>query len=357
MTLRKGLHCVCTATLVLAIAFAAEARDIGEDSAADRAQVVEDMRCAMMVVPQDTVESAGNAVLGTIKGTWKGLRDVAEKTLSRNQTKLDADVGKKELRSNYQAALKRGNWLPMSTEVAYGQRAHDLIADSMLARDSEPGQKLYPRAEALLDEIKRGIDEPHAYDFKLFIRQESTLNAMALPGGFLYLDAGLLQDPAKHDMARFALAHEVGHVLQRHETRELQGLIVDSYKDGRDLEKAVAESRKGAEQAVALLKHVKIIKDNYIRHTMDQELQADACALRLILNVHPDGKELSASTKAFIAALPPSKPAAAQPSPDLPAVMREFVTLPVDRHPTSAERISRLHDVQGSLLAAKNKQS
>jgi hypothetical protein len=350
MTLRSGLQRVCSVAFVLA-AFAAGASDRVEDpNTMDRSMVVEDMKCAEMVVPQDTVRTAGSRIAGFFKKTWDDAGAMAKETLTTNKTELDAEAGKKRLRDNYRAALKRGNWLPMSTEVAYGQRAHDLIANSLLVRDSDPG-KLYPQADALLEEIKKGIEKPHSYELQIFIRLEPTLNASALPGGFLYLDAGLLENPKMHDMARFALAHEVGHVLQRHETRELQGVIVDSYDDSRELEKAVKESHKNAEQAVALLKHVKISKDNYVRHTMDQELQADACALRLILNVHHDGKELAASAQAFVDNLPPSKPDPVRPAPDLTEVMQEFVTLPRDRHPSSAERIRTLRDVQSSLLA------
>jgi hypothetical protein len=351
MTLRTGLQRVCSVAFVLA-AFAAGASDRVEDpNTMDRSLVVEDMKCSEMVVPQDAARTAGSTIVGFVKKSWKDAGTVAKEVLTTDEAKLDAETGKKHLRDNYRAALKRGNWLPMTAEVAYGRHAHDLMANSLLVRDSDAGRKLYPQADALLEEIEKGIEKSHSYDFQIFIRLEPTLNASALPGGFLYLDAGLLENPKVHDMARFALAHEVGHVLQRHETRELQGLIVDSYDDSRELEKAIKESRKSAEQAVALLKRVKISKDNYVRHTMDQELQADACALRLILNVHPDGKELAASAQAFIDNLPPSKLEPARPAPDFPEVMQEFVTLPPDRHPSSAKRIQTLRDVQGSLLA------
>lgn len=351
MTLRSGLQRVCSVGFVLA-AFTAGASDRVEDpDTADRSLVVEDMKCSEMVVPQDTLRTGRRAIRVFLQDTLEDAGTVAKEALTTDKNELNAEAGKKHLRNNYRAALKRGNWLPMSTEVAYGQRAHDLIANSLVVRDSDPGRKLYPQADALLAEIEKGIEKPHSYHFQIFIRLEPTLNASALPGGFLYLDAGLLENPKMHDMARFALAHEVGHVLQRHETRELQGVIVDSYDDSRELKKAVKESSKNAEQAVALLKHVKISKDNYVRHTMDQELQADACALRLILNVHHDGKELAASAQAFIDNLPPSKPEPVRPAPDFPEVMQEFVTLPRDRHPSSAERIRTLRDVQGSLLA------
>jgi hypothetical protein len=350
MKLRNGLNCACTAALVVLAAFTTEARDIAKDPTADRALKVEDMVCAVMVVPQDPKETVTKAVMSTSKKGVDVIKRGVLDILGGTKQKIDVEAGKEELDAAYRMELKRGNWLPMSAEVEYGRRSHQLMADTILDRDSKLGQELYPRADALLDEIKRGIDGSHDYDFKVFIREESSLNAMALPGGFLYLDVGLVKDPKQHDKARFALAHEIGHVLQRHETRELQGLIVDSYKDGKALQAAVASSRHGRDETVALLKEVKISKDTYVRHTLDQELQADACGARLIFNAYPGGKELSASAAAFISSLPSAKAPVAPASPEFPAVLHEIVKAPADRHPTSEERTKHLRTVQASLV-------
>lgn len=355
MKLQNGLHCACTATWVLLTASAAHGAQSVADAAADRAQNVDDKSCAILVVPQDPKATLSNVVVDTGKNTWDKAKRGMLGILSGTQQNLEVEAGKKELSDQYRAGLKRGVWLPMSTEVEFGRRSHELIVDTILDRDSKLGQQLYPLADALLDEIERGIDKPHDYEFKLFIREESTFNAMALPGGFLYLDAGLLKEAAQHDKARFALAHEVGHVLQRHETRELQGLIVDSYDDGKELQKAVAKSSKGTEQAQALLKNVKISKDSYVRHTEALELQADACSVRLIFNAYPGGKELSASTTAFISSLKTAESQKPQPTSqstvELGAAVRELVSFK-ERHPNFPERIANLNAVQVSVLAS-----
>lgn len=356
MTLRNGLHCAGATALVLLTAFGAGARDIKQDATEGRILQVEDMTCATMVVPQDPKETLVSTVKQSGKTLGGFLKSNVEGIFRGTQEDIDVEQGKKDVEATYRAELKRGNWLPMSTEVEYGRRTHELMVDTLLDRDSKLGKELYPRADALLDEIKRGIDGSHDYDFKLFIREESTLNAMALPGGFLYLDVGLLKQPEQYDKARFALGHEVGHVLQRHETRELQGLIVDSYRDTKELKLAIAKSKREQDQAVALLKNVKISKDKFVRHTIDQELQADACAARLIFNAYPGGKELSASAKAFIGSLPAAKAAEPQPSPEFPSMVREIVTLPADRHPTSTERTQHLHKMQVNLTASLVKQ-
>ena len=350
--LRQSLNCVCAAVLVLATA--AAVGETAKQPDEDRVLSVADKFCETMVVPQD-VQGTFTATLKNAGQTgWKTLTGFAGKALRGESKTVDTKGVQQELEEDARLELKRGNWLPMATEVEYGRRSHELLVPTLMDRDGKLGKELYPRAAALLEEIKRGIEGSHDYKFVVFIREEPGFNAMALPGGYLYLDSGLLRDPAQYDKARFALAHEIGHVLQRHETKELQGVIVDSYEDVKELRTAIANSRNKAEQAAVLLKNVKISKDNYVLHTMEMELQADACSARLIYNAFPSGTEMSASTKAFLNSLKaaPSTPTAPAAVPEFPSVMQEFVSLPEKRHPTSAERTDHLSKVQISLVAS-----
>ena len=57
-------------------------------------------------------------------------------------------------------------------------------------RDSEIGERLYPRATAMLAEVTRSMNEileathqTSPYDFKLFILKRDQHNAVARPGG------------------------------------------------------------------------------------------------------------------------------------------------------------------------------
>lgn len=329
----------------------------------DRSLVVEDRKCERLVAPYDMEGNARKSVTALVKTTtskgsaWlkdKFARATGDKPqLTKSQERKQNEKTKNELQEASRTEIKRGNWLPMSTEVEYGQRAHEQSLSNVLDRDSKVGKQLYAVADNLMSELQQGIHEPHAYTFQLFVREESTTNALARPGGFLYLDAGLLKDSKQHAKARFALAHEIAHVLQRHETRELQGLIVDSYEDEQELEQAIAKSKAHKGQPGDLLAQVKMSKGRFIRHTMDQELQADACSLRLIYNAYPGGAELQASTKAFLDDLNKKKtPAKHKTEPEFPEMARELVTLPADRHPSSQERSANLRSMQKELLTA-----
>ncbi len=57
------------------------------------------------------------------------------------------------------------------------------------------------------------------YDFFFFALRDSTLNAFALPGGFIGVHTGLLLAAQSESELASVLSHEIGHVSQRHIAR------------------------------------------------------------------------------------------------------------------------------------------
>ena len=248
-------------------------------------------------------------------------------------------------------AAKQLNWLPMSAEVLYGERLH-AEETNILDRDHRLGKTHYPTADRMREEILSKIGEPHDYEFKVFILKNPTRNAVARPGGFLYLDQGLIDDPAGHPKAYFALAHEVAHVLQRHETQELQSRIVDSISSRDELVKTVVGVKKDPSIIFA---HVKAKKNLFTRHHMDQELQADSCAAKLLSRVFPDSRSLANSLNAFLKDLPAPERTQPQPPPKseadkLAATVHDIVDTPISRHPSSEERYRNLKAIYNEIM-------
>jgi len=58
-----------------------------------------------------------------------------------------------------------------------------------------------------------------AYHFKIINDKE--FNAFAIPGGYIYVNAGLM-DAATDDELACVLGHEIGHVAARHSVKQLQ---------------------------------------------------------------------------------------------------------------------------------------
>lgn len=68
------------------------------------------------------------------------------------------------------------------------------------------------------------------HDFRFFLIRDPTLNAFALPGGFIGVHTGLIVGTQSESELASVLAHEIGHVTQRHIARmlarERQGSVV-----------------------------------------------------------------------------------------------------------------------------------
>jgi MAF protein len=61
------------------------------------------------------------------------------------------------------------------------------------------------------------------YHFKVLDDEE--VNAVSLPGGFVYVNSGLIDKVANDDELAAVLAHEVGHIVARHSIKKLQGVM------------------------------------------------------------------------------------------------------------------------------------
>ncbi|MCO5101483.1 MAG: M48 family metalloprotease [Burkholderiaceae bacterium] len=75
-----------------------------------------------------------------------------------------------------------------------------------------------------------GTTPAAGYTFRFFLVRDSTLNAFALPGGFVGVHTGLVVGAQSESELASVLAHEIGHVTQRHIARMLsrqrQGSVV-----------------------------------------------------------------------------------------------------------------------------------
>jgi len=81
--------------------------------------------------------------------------------------------------------------------------------------------------QARLDSISRRVAlasdrQDLAYTFR--IAKDKELNAFAIPGGFVYVNTGLLLAATDDELA-CVLAHEIGHVASKHSIKKLQAAL------------------------------------------------------------------------------------------------------------------------------------
>lgn len=329
-----------------------------------------DARCERVVAPFALTDNfdalwklsltvAGNTVSQTIEqmNTGPGATTAGNKGKAKQQGQKFKQTLPIELR---QAAM-RMNWLPMDMEVLYGQE--QLKKLSIVERRGK-ALASYATADKLLAEVLAGVQEPHDYQFRIFVAANAGENAEALPGGLVVVDRALVDDPKLRNKAYFAVAHEVAHVLQRHQTRAVQARIIDSV--------ALAGSVKGLIQAMRntqgkeAIATVRVLiggKLLFEKHASDQELQSDACAMRVLYAGFAQSQpRLIASVQAFANGLPPEPPAkivkTAATAEDQWDALVDLVQRPVDAHPRTGERIGNLVSMLKILregLAAESK--
>ena len=59
-------------------------------------------------------------------------------------------------------------------------------------------------------------------DWHFYVINTKQVNAFALPGGYVYVDRGLIETVDRLDELTGTLGHEIGHVIQRHSVKQMQ---------------------------------------------------------------------------------------------------------------------------------------
>lgn len=184
-------------------------------------------------------------------------------------------------------AAKNMNWMPIDLEIAIGEIQHE-DEKEVIDREERASRRYYQTADALLKAVLARLPRELPYDFKLFVTREEVEGARARPGGFLYIsrnalptqDDSVAQQRRKRAMALFMLSHEVSHVLKRHETKQTQAQLIDSATTFGQMTDIMKSNRADPGRAVAL---AQMLSKRFTHYSIDQEKQADACGLRLIL--------------------------------------------------------------------------
>lgn len=97
-------------------------------------------------------------------------------------------------------------------EMSLGAQVHQQVLQQYrLVRDPEINEYVQTLGERIARRSRRSNIPYHFY-----VIDDPSVNAFALPGGYIYVNAGLLNIAQTEDELSAAMAHEVGHVVARH---------------------------------------------------------------------------------------------------------------------------------------------
>jgi predicted Zn-dependent protease len=173
--------------------------------------------------------------------------------------------------TEYNLATKQEEWIYYSSdkEVKIGEsiakeieKKNKFVDDPLVTRRVEDIGK---RIVAVCD--RKDID----YHF-FVLDDDEEVNAVSLPGGFVYVNKGLIDKIANDDELAGVLAHEVAHIVARHSVKKLQALM--GYQFFRILlAQAPASGELGMSADVAFLQLL-------LGYSREDELLADQLAAR-----------------------------------------------------------------------------
>lgn len=115
-------------------------------------------------------------------------------------------------------------------ETFYYSTDKEVQMGQSIAKEVESKYKLVddPLIQKRVEDIGKKIAsvcDRKEIDYHFKVLDEEEVNAVSLPGGFIYVNKGLIDKVDNDDELAAVLAHEVGHIVARHSIKKLQAMM------------------------------------------------------------------------------------------------------------------------------------
>ncbi len=198
------------------------------------------------------------------------------------------------------------NAIPTSVDKSIGEVAWKQVTVSSSRCDNP---ELNDFVDGILKTLLAHVDTDH--DFEFVILDDPSINAFALPGGFVAVNRGLLEKATSTEEVAGVLAHEISHVTFRHGVegllrssgrRVIVGLVfgfsdvsvlLSHAASLRELSYQRGQESEADEAAHRILKSAGLSPLGMSRFFL--RLQEEGVSIPLLLSTHPDSGERSAS--------------------------------------------------------------
>ncbi len=145
-----------------------------------------------------------------------------------------------------------------------------------------------PEVNAYLNELGQRIlaaNPEIRQSFEFFAVGDNTINAFAMPGGYIGVNMGLVLLTQTESELASVLAHEIAHVTQKHYARQLDDQRKNSWMSIAGLAAAILAARAGNGDAAqgAILGSQAAAVQSYLNFSRDNEREADRIGFQYLI--------------------------------------------------------------------------
>jgi predicted Zn-dependent protease len=169
-----------------------------------------------------------------------------------------------------------------SPAAAYISRTDEFRLGAMVTKELRDQNALFDDPE--ITEYMQGIGQRLAAqsadggkDFEFFVIKDDTINAFAVPGGFIFIHQGLLLATQTESELASVMAHEIAHVTQHHIARQIRAQSQQSLTTAAAMIAAILLGAAGGSQAAmgGIAAAQGLAAQQQINFTRDNEAEAD----------------------------------------------------------------------------------
>jgi len=199
---------------------------------------------------------------------WSGCFFTAAPLQAQNLPTL-GDTGREDLSPMMERKL--------GEEIMIGMRSDsDYI-------DDEPAAEYINNFGAHLLEFHQEARGDANFDFYFFIVRDPTINAFALPGGFIGVYSALILTAQDESQLASVLAHEIGHIAQRHIARMIGNQKQDMLIPIASMILAALAMRSNPDAAIAMVIGGEgIAMQRQLNFSQNAEREADRVGLQIL---------------------------------------------------------------------------
>ncbi|OYU13077.1 MAG: peptidase M48 [Comamonadaceae bacterium PBBC1] len=193
-------------------------------------------------------------------------------------------------------ALGDGESISLSAERQLGDRiARELYRDPDFLEDAvldEYIQQLWApliKSAAARGDLSPELQERFAW--RILLGRDRTVNAFALPGGYLGVHLGLIAVVSSHDELASVLAHELSHVTQRHIARSMDDQAkMTPWVIGSMILGALAASKSAQGAQALIVGGQAAAAQSQLSYSRDMEREADRVGYGILVDAGYDPK-------------------------------------------------------------------